>query len=145
MMYANPLRQEPRVLLCDDSDAERKLLAQILISAGYAVEQAPEGMSAIVYLKHRAIDVVVLDLQMPEVDGFQVLAYIQEHRRALPVVLLSGMPLHKIQPRIHLLPTQELPPLLIKPVDPDQLLGILELQLAGGLSEATPSSDEKSA
>ena len=76
---------------------------------------------------------MLLDLHMPEVDGFEVLGYLQEHRRALPVILLSGMPLHKIQHRIHTLPTPELPPLLIKPIDPDQLLGVLELQLSGQL------------
>ena len=123
----------PRVLLCDDSSAERVPLAHLLRGAGYAVDEVGDGDSAILHLKHRQVDAVLLDLHMPGVDGFEVLSYLQEHRRALPVVLLSGMPLNKIQHRIHSLPTPELPPLLIKPVNPDQLLGILELQLSGQL------------
>ena len=45
------------------------------------------------------------------------------------------MPLHKIQHKMHELPTPELPPLLIKPIDPDQLLGMIELQLSGQMPE----------
>src|SRR4051812_38383852 len=126
----------PRVLLCDDSAAERTALAHILRMAGYAVEQSGDGESAILHLKHRQVDAVLLDLNMPQVDGFEVLGYLQEHRRALPVILLSGMPLNKIQHKIHTLPNPELPPLLIKPIDPDQLLSILDLQLSGELPGA---------
>ena len=77
---------------------------------------------------------------MPGSDGFDVLSYLQEHRRALPVILLSGMELNKIQHKMHGLPTPELPPLLIKPIDLQQLLGLLELQLSGGFS--SPTADE---
>ena len=133
MTADNSTPRQPRLLLCDDSPAERLALAHILRSSGYAVEEAGEGESAIVKIKNKDFDVILLDLHMPQVDGFEVLSYLQEHRRALPVILLSGMPLHKIQHRIHSLPSQELPPLLINPVDPDQLLGVLDLQLAGEL------------
>src|SRR3954471_24869128 len=133
MLTGTTTRTGPRVLLCDDSSAERISLAHILRSAGYVVDEAGDGDAAIVQIKHRQVDAVLLDLHMPGVDGFDVLSYLQEHRRALPVILLSGMPLNKIQHRIHSLPTPELPPLLLKPVDPDQLLGVLEMQLNGGL------------
>jgi two-component system, NtrC family, sensor kinase len=126
----------PRVLLVDDSSAERVPLAHILRTSGYAVEEAGDGDTAILHLKHRQVDAVLLDLHMPGVDGFEVLSYLQEHRRALPVVLLSGMPLDRIQHKIHSLPTPELPPLMIKPINPDQLLNVLELQLTGQLPPA---------
>jgi len=123
--------RRPRLLLCDDSPSERLALAHILRSSGYAVEEAGEGQSAIVKIKNREFDVVLLDLHMPQVDGFEVLSYLQEHRRALPVILLSGMPLDRIQHKMNALPTPELPPLLIKPIDAEQLLGVVELQLSG--------------
>jgi CheY-like chemotaxis protein len=145
-MVTDPTQRQPRILLCDDSPVERLALAHFLRGSGYSVDEAGDGESAILHLKHRPVDVVLLDLHMPQVDGFAVLGYLQEHRRSLPVVLLSGMPLHRIQNRIHNLPSPELPPLLIKPIDPDQLLGLLDLQLSGGISngENPPidSSDE---
>jgi CheY-like chemotaxis protein len=121
---------------------ERLALAHLLRSSGYTVAEVGDGDSAILQIKHRQIDLVLLDLQMPHVDGFEVLSYLQEHRRALPVILLSGMPLHKIQNRISSLPTHQLPPLMIKPVDPDQLLGILDLQLSGEMPQLYHSDDQ---
>jgi DNA-binding response OmpR family regulator len=123
----------PRLLLCDDSPVERLALAHLLRHEGFEVDEAGDGQSAIDQLKHREINAVLLDLNMPDVDGFGVLTYLQEHRRSLPVILLSGMPLDSIQHKIHNLPNRALPPLLLKPIDPDQLLSLLELQLSGEL------------
>lgn len=128
-MHLDGPRPLARILLCDDSPVERLALAHYLRGQGYAVDEAGDGDAAILYVQHREVDLVLLDLHMPEVDGFAVLRYLQEHRRALPVVLLSGMPLDKIQHKMHELKEPELPPLLIKPVDPEQLLEVMELQL----------------
>lgn len=133
LMYTTSEQSSARILLCDDSPVERLALAHFLRRQGYTVDEAADGDAAILHLKHRPVDLLLLDLQMPDVDGFGVLTYMQEHRRALPVILLSGMPLHQIQHKMHVLPTPELPPLLIKPVDPEQLLGVVELQLSGQL------------
>jgi CheY-like chemotaxis protein len=124
-----------RVLLCDDSPVERMALAHVLRHSGYQVDEAGDGALAIEHLKNREVDIVLLDLQMPGVDGFHVLRYLQQHRRALPVILLSGMPVDEIQQNIHVLPTHELPPLFLKPVDLDSLLQILEMQLTGNLPD----------
>jgi CheY-like chemotaxis protein len=70
---------------------------------------------------------------MPGVDGFEVLAYLQQHRSDLPVVLLSGLPPDEIGGGIQRLPSQELPPLLLKPIDTQQLAQVVELKLAGEL------------
>jgi CheY-like chemotaxis protein len=130
---AEPHARPTRLLVCDDAPVERLALAHLLRREGFEVDEAADGESAIEQLKHRQIDAVLLDLNMPDVDGFGVLSYVQEHRRSLPVILLSGMPLSSIQDKIHNLPDRALPPLLLKPIDPDQLLGILELQLSGEL------------
>lgn len=135
-MHADNPQNLPHLLLCDDSPVERQALAHFLRGAGYFVDEAADGDAAIVHLKNQAVDLLLLDLHMP-VDGFAVLRYVQEHRRALPVILLSGMPLHKIQHKMHGLKTQELPPLLIKPIDPEQLLGVVELQLSGEMPPIT--------
>jgi DNA-binding response OmpR family regulator len=121
------------LLLCDDSPVERLALAHFLRGAGFEVAEAGDGESALQFLKNRNIDLLLLDLQMPDVSGFDVLNYVNEHRRSLPVILLSGMPPDEIQEQIHGLRERELPPLFIKPVDPDQLVEMVELQLSGEL------------
>ena len=122
-----------RVLLCDDSPVERMALAHFLRRAGYVVDEAGDGESALQHLKNREVDIILLDLHMPGIDGFDVLTYLQKHRRGLPVILLSGMPVDQIQQNIHGLPSQELPPLFLKPIDLSSLLQVLTLQLSGGL------------
>ena len=133
-----PASSGPRLLLCDDSPIERLALAHYLRAHGYKVDEAGDGKAALFFLKHRPVDLLLLDLQMPDVDGFDVLNYIDEHRRALPVILLSGMPPDEIQDKIHSLRTRELPPLLIKPIDPEQVVEMVEIQLSGEL----PQSDQ---
>lgn len=86
------------------------------------------------------MDLVLLDLNMPQVDGIGVLGYMQEHRRALPVILMSGMQPNRIQNGIHKLRSQALPPLLVKPIDPEQLLAVMEMALHGALPEVGPNA-----
>src|SRR5690349_15320918 len=132
-MRTESVSPRPRILLCDDSPVERLALGHFLRNNDFDVDEAGDGDSAILHLKHRPVDLVLLDLQMPNRDGFDVLTYMQQHRRALPVILLSGMPLDAIQHKMHVLPEPELPPLLLKPIDPEQLLAVVDLQLSGQL------------
>src|SRR3954467_8004745 len=138
--FASPQEQEPptkqvRILLVDDSPVERMALGHFLRRAGYMVDEAEDGKSALAHLQNREVALLLLDLQMPEMSAFEVLSYLQKHRRGLPVILLSGMPVDQIQLNMHGLPSQELPTLFLKPVDLDQLMLMIELQLSGQLPD----------
>jgi CheY-like chemotaxis protein len=122
-----------RLLVCDDSMIERSALAQILRHQGYEVDEAADGSAALRLIKGRGYDLLLLDLNMPDVDGFDVLRYVQTHQAKLPVVLMSGLPYEEIGDGIGRLPQHELPPLLLKPVDTRQLFQVIELKLAGEL------------
>lgn len=124
---------EWRLLVCDDSATERTSLSQILQRRGYDVDEAADGAAALKMIRARPYDMILLDLQMPGTDGFDVLAYVQENQPDLPVVLLSGLPPEDIGNGITRLPQHELPPLLLKPIDTRQLVQIIELKLAGEL------------
>jgi len=124
---------EARVLLADDSAVERQALAHLLRQAGYQVDEADDGEAAILFLKQKLPDLLLLDLQMPGTDGFGVLNYLQKNNKNFPVILLSGLPPDQIQKAMQRLPSRDLPPLLLKPVDPSQLLNIVALRLGGEL------------
>ena len=132
--------KEVRILLVDDSPVERMALGHFLRRAGYFVDEAEDGKSALLHLQNREVDLLLLDLQMPEMTGCEVLSYLQKHRRGLPVILLSGMPVDQIQLSMHGLPSQELPTLFLKPVDLDQLMQMIELQLSGQLPDLNNST-----
>jgi CheY-like chemotaxis protein len=124
---------EQRVLVADDSADERQALAHLLRQAGYQVDEADDGEAAILFLKQKLPDLLLLDLQMPGTDGFGVLSYIQKNKQNFPVILLSGLPPDQIQKSMQRLPSRDLPPLLLKPVDPNQLLNIVAMRLTGEL------------
>lgn len=132
-----------KLLVADDSTNERSALAQYLRRMGYQVSEAGDGRAAIDHIQNHEIDALLLDLNMPVADGFDVLGYLQKHRRSLPVILLSGMPLDQIQQQIHGLPKAELPPLMLKPIDVDQLMEVLELQLHGDLSRSIADAEKQ--
>ncbi len=121
----------PQLLVADDSPVQRTALSSFLRKRGYHVAEAGDGTAAVRHLKACPVDLLLLDLNMPQGDGFEVLSYLQAHRRSLPVILLSGMPVDDIQKKMNRLPERQLPPLLLKPVDPEQLITVVELQLSG--------------
>ena len=144
-VFGKPNTQScPRLLVADDSQFERSALAQYLRRMGYEVSEAGDGRATIEHLQSHEVDGLLLDLNMPSVDGFHVLSYLQKHRRGLPVILLSGMPLDQIQQHIHGLPQHELPPLMLKPIDVDQLMEVLKLQLRGDLTRAIEQERQSS-
>ena len=79
-----------RVLLVDDEEEFVETLAQRLEVRDFDVATALNGADALERLEEREIDVVVLDLQMPGVDGIQVLRKIKERKPLIEVIMLTG-------------------------------------------------------
>jgi PAS domain S-box-containing protein len=83
-----------RVLVAEDNAFNSQLLQQLLSSRGHAVRLAQDGRTALQYAKSGAFDLLLLDLHMPELDGFQVLEALREHERTtgthLPVIALTA-------------------------------------------------------
>lgn len=82
---------KPRVLVADDNDAICALL-KALLQRDYHVEIARDGSEAIERLRTAAYSAVLLDLLMPEVDGFSVLKYLRNERPSLlaQVIVLTA-------------------------------------------------------
>ena len=80
------------VLIVDDSATKRALFAHLARASGYAVEQVGGGREALARLERDGVDLVLLDLMMPEVDGLAVLAALHQRGRlpALPVVVVTS-------------------------------------------------------
>jgi two-component system, chemotaxis family, sensor kinase CheA len=78
-----------RVLVVDDSPVVRDLVSEILLGQGFDVVAAPDGAEALVLLDRGAPDLVVTDVEMPNLDGFGLLARIRERSLGLPVIMLT--------------------------------------------------------
>ena len=78
------------ILLIDDEASIRRTLKEILEFEKYQVLEAPDGFSAIDIYKKSAIDIVLLDIKMPKMDGLEVLDFLQEINPEVPVIMISG-------------------------------------------------------
>ena len=87
-----PRRGQPRVLIVDDSRMARESAARLLYAGGYQTVAAEDGWDAWDVLGERRFDAVVTALEMPRVDGFQLIARIRHEPtlRGLPIVVLSS-------------------------------------------------------
>jgi adenylate cyclase len=82
-----------RILVVDDDPLNRKLLAKSLERDGHEVHVAAGGAECLATLATTPVDVVLLDILMPDLDGFQVLERIKDdpELRHIPVVMISGL------------------------------------------------------
>jgi two-component system chemotaxis response regulator CheY len=79
------------VLLVDDSDTVRRMLEWILRPAGLETVDAPDGLRALEILRDRKVDLAVVDLNMPGMDGIEFLRTVRAtpEIRDLPVIMLT--------------------------------------------------------
>lgn len=82
-----------RILVVDDSITSRTLLKNVLESYGYAVKTACDGLDALTLLQNEEFDLVSSDVEMPEMDGFELTAHLRADERfsRLPVVLVTSL------------------------------------------------------
>ena len=86
--------ESPRILVVDDNDDNRYTLTLHLDLEGYTnVEAAHDGEEAIARLEAGSFDLLLLDVMMPKVDGYQVLTWLKNHARLrdLPVIMISAL------------------------------------------------------
>lgn len=88
-----PRKQEVparKVLLVDDSVVVRDLLSEILVGAGYETQGAEDGQKALQAIERFQPGLVISDIEMPRMDGFQLLEAIRRRTATLPVILVSA-------------------------------------------------------
>lgn len=90
---AAPVVAARRVLVAEDSITSRMLLKGILESAGYVVKTAVDGLEAFTLLRSESFDVLVSDVEMPRLNGFDLTARLRADRQLaeLPVVLVTAL------------------------------------------------------
>jgi len=89
--FPQPHADRHIVLVVDDEFLVRSVLSEILRDAGFHVLQAASASDAIGILeKHPRVDLVFSDVKMPDMDGFELARWVNEHNTDLPVILASG-------------------------------------------------------
>ena len=86
-------QKTPTLLVVDDEDSNRELLARLFESRGFRVDTVPSGAQALDWIDSARPDLVLLDMNMPGMTGFDVLTQIRATHTpgALPVVMVTGV------------------------------------------------------
>jgi CheY-like chemotaxis protein len=130
MGNAGEARGRARVLVVDDDPDVRSLVVDVLIDAGYETLAAGDGEEAIALAGAERPSLIILDVMMPEMDGYTVLTRLRAlaTTREIPVIVLTGegAPIYRtlslgVGAVAH----------LTKPVGPTQLIDVVQRLLAG--------------
>jgi CheY-like chemotaxis protein len=129
-----------KVLLVDDYPGVRDSLGRALRSVGYDVTLASNGREALEFLRHARFDLVLLDLDMPVVNGWDTLEHIIALHPALPVIPITGRPGHQpLSSQKHVAAALE------KPLDLSVLLREMELSLTESAARRLRKPDGEAA
>jgi two-component system KDP operon response regulator KdpE len=82
----NPLR----ILIVDDEPPIRRFLRTALAAQDYRVEEAGDGEAALDFLRRNPVDLLVLDLGLPGIDGLEVIRHLRGAGKAIPIIILSS-------------------------------------------------------
>ena len=81
-----------KILVVDDEPAIRMLLAEVLTRSAFSVVTATDGLDAVLRLRRSRFDAVVTDIDMPGMDGIELLRWMKKNRRKETVVVITGKP-----------------------------------------------------
>lgn len=85
--------QRPYILVVEDNDINQKVAIHMLCKFGYTAHAAGNGREALERLSHRTYDLILMDIQMPELDGFETTRIIRESNRPysqIPIIAMTA-------------------------------------------------------
>jgi two-component system, sensor histidine kinase and response regulator len=136
-------RARYRILLAEDNVVNQKVALKILEKLGYRADAVANGLEAVKAMERGSYDLVFMDVQMPEMDGFEATAAIraaESHDPAFHVPIIA-MTAHAIKGDRERCLENGMDDYISKPIEPDAILSVLEKWLSG----KTPSSRRESA
>ena len=108
-----------QILVVDDDKNIRRLYQAVLEDAGYGVHTAANGEEALAVMDREYVDLVVLDVLMPRLDGYEFTRTLRENRNELPILMVSAKQLPQDKKRGFLAGTDDY---MTKPIDEEEML-----------------------
>jgi chemosensory pili system protein ChpA (sensor histidine kinase/response regulator) len=129
-VVAAPMADERQlVMVVDDSITIRRVTERLLNRAGYRVITAKDGLDAMTQLQTESPAVMLLDIEMPRADGFEVATFVRNNERikGLPIIMITSRSGEKHRERARQIGVDKY---VIKPYQEDQLLAEVRELLA---------------
>jgi two-component system, cell cycle response regulator CtrA len=125
-----------RVLLVEDEAVAARGITLMLKAAGAVVDQTDGGEDALELLRHYEYDIVVLDLALPDIEGFEVVRRMRISRNDTPVLVLSGLTMPQARVKALSLGADDF---IIKPFDKAELLARMQAIVRRGKGFSQPT------
>jgi len=124
------------ILVVDDDKNTRKLMQAVLETENYTVSTAENGEEALDVLEREHIDLVVLDIMMPKMDGYAFTSAIREGNNDMPILMVSAKQLPEDRHKGFIVGTDDY---IVKPIDTEEFL----LRIRALLRRARIASDHR--
>lgn len=108
-----------RILVVDDDTNTRLLLQAILEAENYTVFSAKDGEDALSVMDREHIDLVLLDIMMPKMDGYEFTKVLRENKNNLPILMISAKQMPKDKHKGFIVGTDDY---ITKPIDEEEML-----------------------
>lgn len=108
-----------KILVIDDDKNIRKLLTVVLQNEGFAVLSAPNGQTALEIMDREIIDLVIVDVMMPELDGYEFTKSVRAVNDKLPIIMVSAKQLSEDRKKGFLAGIDDF---IVKPLDTEELV-----------------------
>jgi Response regulators consisting of a CheY-like receiver domain and a winged-helix DNA-binding domain len=86
-----PTKNSKKLLIVEDERSIAKALQLKLTIAGFEVDTAGNGEEALALMKTKKFDLLLLDIMMPKMDGFSVMAEMKKNKNKTPIIILSNL------------------------------------------------------
>ncbi len=107
------------ILVVEDDRSTRRLMCEVLKNAGYTPHPAADGLEALAVMDHQHIDLAVVDLMMPNMDGFAFTRTLREGACQLPILMVTAMVSQADKKRGFEVGTDDY---MVKPLDEEEML-----------------------
>lgn len=121
-MTIQPQQSKLKILLVDDDADTRQLVTMMFANSGHKLLTTATGKSALTLLEHEKVDLILLDIMMPELDGLMLLEQVRKISPA-PILMLTALSDQRIMERSYLLGADDY---LIKPFTKNKLFDRIE-------------------
>jgi two-component system, OmpR family, alkaline phosphatase synthesis response regulator PhoP len=91
LLQPQPEKARYRALIVEDDPAIRRLVSKLLLRSEVDIETASDGRIAIEKLRSGSYSVMVLDLMVPEVNGFELIEFVKQEKIDLPIAVVSAV------------------------------------------------------
>ena len=133
-----------RILLAEDTEINRRLAIHLLGGRGHAVVVVENGRESVEAFEHGQYDVVLMDVQMPEMDGFEATSLIREKERAtgghIPIIAMTA---HAMKGDRQRCLDSGMDGYVSKPIRPNELFQAID-EVVSGLAASARTTDEES-